>query len=157
MRRLLPSDRDELARRYAELSDAARRARFGAPSSSLSPQLLDHLVDLDFDDRYALAAIALDEPGTPGVGVARYARDPADPDSAEVAVVVLDRYQRRGIGTVLLWDLVDAARAHGIAVLTGSVAWQNADLLDAIRCLGATVVPTEPGIAAVRLALADFR
>jgi GNAT superfamily N-acetyltransferase len=37
-----------------------------------------------------------------GVGIARYIRDAEDPQAAEVAVTVLDHWQRRGLGTELL-------------------------------------------------------
>lgn len=150
VRPLLPSDREQLATRYEQLSPAARRARFGSPPDHLSEAFLDDLLDLDFDDRLALAAFALDEPGEPGVGVARYARRRDDPTEAEAAVVVLDAYQDRGIGTILLWELVDVARAHGITTLRGTVTWENADLLDSLRKRGAVVEPDEPGVASVR-------
>ena len=155
VRPLLPSDREELAVRYTELSPAARRSRFGSAPDQLSPRQLDQLVDLDFDDRFALAAVAVDEDGEPGVGVARYARHNDDPTVAEVAVVVLDEYQHRGIGSILLWDLVAVARSHGITTFTATVMWARKELLDAIRSAGATVEPAEPGIAAVRFELPD--
>lgn len=153
LRRVLPSDRDELAAGYALLEPSSRRSRFGVAPDQLSPSQLDALVDLDFDDRFALAAIALDEPGHPGVGVARYARSHEAATEAEAAVVVLDAYQRRGIGRILLLELVDVARAHGISTLTATVMWDATELLDTLRSLGATLEPDEPGVADVRIDL----
>src|SRR5512143_1587750 len=74
VRPVQPSDRAQLAAGYAELSAAARRARFGSAPTELSDRQIDQLVDLDYDDRLAIGAVAVDEPGEPGVGVARYAR-----------------------------------------------------------------------------------
>ena len=129
----------------------------GAPSGAAPDRLpadwLDRLVDLDDDGRYAVGALAVDEPGQPGLGIARYARRHDDPTVAEAAVVVLDAHQGRGIGSVLLENLVATARAHDIATLTGTVLWENAGLLDAVRSVGAIVTPAEPGVATVVLVL----
>jgi GNAT superfamily N-acetyltransferase len=153
VRPVVPADREQLAQGYAELSPSSRRGRFGAAPDRLSADWLDRLVDLDDDDRCAVAAVAIDEPGRPGLGVARYARRHDDPTIAEAAVVVLDAQQGRGIASVLLEHLVAAARAHGIVMLTGTVLWENTGLLDAVRSVGATVTPAEPGVATVALQL----
>ena len=154
VRPVVPADRAQLAQGYETLSPTSRRARFGAAPDHLSTSRLDHLVDLDYDDRYALAAVAVDEPGEPGFGVARYVRHRDDPTVAETAVVVLDEQQGRGIATILLGHLVDTALEHGIETLTGTVMWNNTRLLDAVRAAGATITPAEPGVATVQLHLA---
>jgi GNAT superfamily N-acetyltransferase len=153
VRSLRPSDRDEIAAGYDQLSPESRRLRFFNAPDHLSERLLDYLLDVDGVDRVALVARAIDEPGTPGVAVARYARDHHDPATAEAAVTVLDDHRNRGIATVLLTSLVDEALANGITTFTASVMWENEVLLDALREYGATVVPDEPGVAAVRVVL----
>jgi GNAT superfamily N-acetyltransferase len=153
VRSLQPTDRDEIAAGYDQLSPESRRLRFFNAPDHLSERLLDYLVDVDGVDRVALVARAIDEPGTPGVAVARYARDHHDPATAEAAVTVLDDHRNRGIATILLTALVDEALANGITTFTASVMWENEMLLDALREYGATVVPDEPGVAAVRVVL----
>ena len=153
IRTLRPSDRDELAERYLELSSQARRLRFFNAHDHLSTRLLDYLVDVDGVDRCALVAFAIDDDGAPGVGIARYSRSREDPNCAEAAVTVLDRYQNRGIATALLLRLADRARQNGIATFTASVMWENRALLDGLRTFGAEVMPSEPGVASVRVAL----
>jgi GNAT superfamily N-acetyltransferase len=153
VRPVVPADRERLVQGYAALSATSRRARFGVAPDHLSASRLDQLVDLDYDDRFALAAVAVDEPGEPGLGVARYLRRHDDPTVAEAAVVVLDEQQGRGIATILLESLAEVARAHGIATLTGTVMWDNTPLLDAARAAGATITPAEPGVATVQLRL----
>ena len=49
-----------------------------------------------------------------GVGVARYVRLDEDPEEAEFAIAIADDWQGRGLGRVLLGELVDAARADGL-------------------------------------------
>ncbi len=153
VRALRPSDRDELAERYLELSPQARRLRFFNAPDHLSTRLLDYLVDVDGVDRCALVAFAIDDEGAPGVGIARYARSREDPSCAEAAVTVLDGYHSRGIATALLLRLADQARRHGISTFTASVMWENRALLDGLRAFGAEVMPSEPGVASVRVAL----
>jgi len=155
VRHILPSDRDELAQRYLELSPEARRLRFFNAPDHLSTRLLDYLMDVDGVDRCALAGFATDEEGSPGVGLARYSRSRDDPECAEAAVTVLDAYQNRGIATVLLLRLAEEARQHGISTFTASVMWENRALLDGLRAFGADVAPSEPGVASVRVALPD--
>jgi GNAT superfamily N-acetyltransferase len=153
VRGLRASDRDELAERYLELSPEARRLRFFNAPDHLSTRLLDYLVDVDGVDRCALVAFAMDDVGTPGVAIARYARSRDDATRAEAAVTVLDAYQRRGIGTALLHRLAEAARRNGISTLTATVMWENRALLDGLRALGADIRPSEPGVASVEIAV----
>lgn len=155
VRPLVPTDRDELAQRYLELSPEARRLRFFNAPNHLSTRLLDYLMDVDGLERCALVAVAIDEDGAPGVGLARYSRSPDERDCAEAAVTVLDAHQNRGIATVLLHRLAVEARQHGISTFTASVMWENRALLDGLRAFGAVVAPNEPGVASVRMALPD--
>jgi GNAT superfamily N-acetyltransferase len=155
VRPLLPSDRDELAERYLELSPEARRLRFFNAPDHLSGRLLDYLMDVDGSDRCAIVAFALDEEGAPGVGLARYVRSRDEPECAEAAVTVIDRHQNRGIATTLLRRLADHARGDGISTFTASVMWENRKLLDGLRAFGAEVTASEPGVASVRIALPD--
>lgn len=154
---LRPDDRVELAERYEQLSPEAQRTRFFVPPAHLSERQLDQLLDVDGTDRCAFVARMTDEPGSPGVGLARYARTPDDPSCAEAAVTVLDSHRHRGIGTALLLALSAEAGAHGIDRLVASVLWQNDELLLALRAWGADVTPAEPGVALVQMDLHRLR
>jgi GNAT superfamily N-acetyltransferase len=153
VRPLVPEDRAELIERYAQLSPASRRLRFVSAPEHLSERLLDHLLDVDQHDRVAIVAAMADEPGAPGVGIARYARLRGDPTTAEAAVTVLDPYQGRGIGTLLLTELVSMALERGVDTFVADVMWDNHELLDGLRGAGAVVTPGEPGSASVRVDL----
>lgn len=153
VRTLVPDDRAELLERYGQLSDASRRLRFVSAPEHLSERLLDHLLDIDHHDRVAIVAALADEPGAPGVGIARFVRRRAEPTTAEAAVTVLDQHQARGIGTLLLTELVATALDLGIDTFVADVMWDNRELLDGLRGVGAEVVPGEPGIAAVHVDL----
>ncbi len=153
IRPLVPEDRAELVARYDDLSSQSRRLRFVSAPAHLSERLLDHLLDVDYVDRHALVATLVDEPGAPSVGIARYLRSSTDPTSADAAVTVVDEVQSRGIGTLLLTSLVEAAMTNGITTFTADVLWENSELLGALRAVGAQVTPGEPGLAKVRVDL----
>jgi GNAT superfamily N-acetyltransferase len=151
VRPLQLSDRHELAIGYEHLSAEARRLRFFTAPSRLSDADLEYLTNLDYHDHFAWAAFAIDERGQPGIGVARYIRDPTQPDHAEVAVTVLDDYQRRGLGTLLLEMLADHARRNGITTFVSHILWDNREILETLAAAGARIEPEEPGVARVAI------
>ena len=68
------------------------------------------------------------------------------PGKADVAVVVADAYQGKGLGTILLGQLAQAAIAEEISVFEALVAMENAPMLRVLRGLGfPTVLKSEPG------------
>ena len=84
-----------LAALYGRLSPDSIRRRFLSPIQRPDQVQVERLLDLDHHDREALGAFA----GGRLVGVARYARG-GEGDLAEVAIVVADAFQHRGIGAV---------------------------------------------------------
>lgn len=113
LRPIRPDDAGRIAALHARLSPETVYRRFFTPLSSLPPRLLERLVNVDYVDRLALVA----ELGDDIVAVARYDRLPSGRqggDDAEVAFVVDDSHQGRGLGTLLLEHLAAAAREAGI-------------------------------------------
>ncbi len=80
---------------------------------------LAYLTDVDHYDRESLVALA----GGEIVGQAMYARQQAG--TAEMAIVVEDRWQLRGIGKLLLSRLAEEAGRRGIEAFTGTVLGEN--------------------------------
>jgi GNAT superfamily N-acetyltransferase len=153
VRPLVAADRAELAAGYRKLSSRSRHTRFFAPPDELDEDDLDYLTLLDYDDHYALAAFALDAPGRPGIGVARYVRERDRPSHAEVAVTVLDGYQRRGLGTLLMRLLASIAVTHGVSTFVYYAQWENEEMIEELRAEGARVSPDEAGVARIELDL----
>jgi len=137
------------------LSTRSRHTRFFSPPVDLSDDDLDYLTNLDYRDHCALAAFVLDEPAQPGVAVARYVRDSDQPANAEVAVTVLDAYQGRGIGTLLMRLIADIAAHNGVRTFVHFVMWDNDAMIDLLRQEGARVEPDEPGVARVEIDLPE--
>lgn len=123
VRQLQPSDGHLLVDAFARLSALSRHRRFLMAKSELRPADLRRLTDLDHFDREAVVAV---EPHSGrAVGVARYARENGDAQSAEVAVTVVDDWQRRGVATVLLRRLIVRARESGIFSFSATVSIEN--------------------------------
>jgi hypothetical protein len=103
IRPVRPADAPPLADGFARLSARSRRLRFPTPKTALSPAELRYFTDVDHHDHEALGA--LNHPGGRGVGIARYVRDADDPQTAEIAVTIIDDRQGRGPGTELMAQL----------------------------------------------------
>ena len=64
-------------------------------------------------------------------------RWPEAPDSAEVAVAVVDDWQGRGLGSALLEELTERAGEEGIERFTATVLAENRQVIELLRGLGA--------------------
>jgi GNAT superfamily N-acetyltransferase len=124
LRFIEPGDKALLAEGLRQLSPRSRRERFLAPKSALSPAELRYLTEVDGHDHVAIVAVLEDDPATLA-GVARYVRDPERPAEADVAFVVADRLQGRGLGHALGVALADVARGYGVRRFTASLLGTN--------------------------------
>jgi RimJ/RimL family protein N-acetyltransferase len=98
IRPMRSDDAPALAAAVEQLSEQSRYRRFHTHMPRLNAQTLTYLTDIDHHDHEALVAVA---PGSGDiVGVARFIRDTATPDTAELAIVVADAWHRRGLGTL---------------------------------------------------------
>jgi RimJ/RimL family protein N-acetyltransferase len=149
IRPVAPDDGDHLREVWAGMSELTRRRRFLAPANEVSDEDLRYLVELDHRRHEAL--LAFDADGR-AVGVARYVRVPRDRTTAEVAVVVVDDWHRRGLGTALLLQLSERARANGIERYSAVVSEDNDVVLGALERAGA-VREGEPEQGEVELLL----
>jgi RimJ/RimL family protein N-acetyltransferase len=155
VRPIRPEDKDRLHAGFHELTPQSRYFRFHAPVEELDDALLRYLTEIDYIDHMAWVAVDLDTPGTPGMGVARYIRLPHEPSVAEVAVTVVDRYQGRGLGTLLLGMLTASALANGITTFRNYVLADNAAMLGLLDQLGAVRQELESGVYRVDLPLPE--
>jgi RimJ/RimL family protein N-acetyltransferase len=156
IRSLRPGDRDRLARGYQQLSATSAHGRFFTPLPELSPRLLDVLTDIDHHDHEALGAehIATGD----GIAVARYVRDPHQPDVAELAVAIVDSWQRHGVGVALLDELADRARNVGIARFRADMLATNSAMVGLLERLGPTHPSRsdDPSVTTTHVDIADL-
>lgn len=127
IRPLEPDDKRLLAEGFELLSERSRYRRFFRPLDRLSERDLAYLTEIDHNDHEALAALDPESGGL--IGVARYVRSD-EPSHAEVSVVVGDPWQRRGVATVLLEQLVERARGAGITHFVALVMDDNVEALE---------------------------
>jgi protein lysine acetyltransferase len=145
IRPLLPTDRGKLADAQPGFSRESHYRRFfSAPP--LTDKVIEYLIDVDYVDHFAWAVLAADEPGEPGVASARYIRERAERDTAEVAFSVIDDYQDRGIGTLLLGALAVAADENGVRRFRARVLTENERMRAVFRRAGARMEFAEPGV-----------
>ena len=123
IRAITAGDSARVAAAFDGFSDRTRYLRFLGPKPRLSAAELRYLTDVDQRRHVALAAV--DPADGAFVGIARYAMTPGDDETADVAVVVADDWQGRGVGTLLMRELVARALANGIPRLTGTTLHEN--------------------------------
>jgi GNAT superfamily N-acetyltransferase len=132
LRPVRADDKRRIAQAFERLSPQTRYRRFFAPMVRLGEQDLRYLTEVDHHDHEAIAAVNPENGMI--VAVARYVRSD-DPTEAEVAVVVGDPWQGRGVATALLQRLVGRAREEGIDHFVALVMSDNAEALELFRHL----------------------
>lgn len=129
-----PADTPHMVEAFARLSPESVRARFLRPMPRLTERDIAHLSAVDQVDHFAW--VAFDGNGE-GVGVARYIRDSTRPNRAEAAVTVVDEYQKRGIGSILVQLLMDTAVGNGIEEFVAYVGNDNTPMTRGLEHAGA--------------------
>ncbi|WP_051130452.1 GNAT family N-acetyltransferase [Arenimonas oryziterrae] len=117
------------------LSPQSCRYRFLGQVRHPSEALITQLTDIDYQHDVAFAAVVKHDSREEFVGVARYNTDPTGM-TCEFAVTVLDDWQHKGLGTVLVRHLIDVARARGIRYLYSVDSAENLAMADLARFLG---------------------
>lgn len=125
LRPIRMSDQEEIQRMLYSLSDESTYRRFLAHKRVHPREEMQELVDTDYDKSMGLVA---ELEGGALVGLARYDVEP-DTDLAEVAFVVCDAWQNKGIGTLLLKRMSEMAKARGLRGLCANVLSSNRPML----------------------------
>ncbi|MEV6298793.1 GNAT family N-acetyltransferase [Actinoplanes sp. NPDC051861] len=125
LRQIRPEDAPAIVEFHSRMSDRTRYLRYFSPYPRIPERDLQRFVNVDHVDREAFVTVTDDKI----TSVGRYERLGPDSPEAEVAFVVEDALQGRGIGSVLLEHLADAAREHGITRFVAEVLPQNSGML----------------------------
>lgn len=154
LRPITSDDKDRLREAFERLGEESRYRRFFSPMPALSPATLRYLTEIDHHDHEAL--VAQDASTGEGLGVARYVRGhDAAPGEAEAAITIVDDWQGRGLGGVLLRALADRARDEGVTAFTALVQADNPRAIRALSALGETQRSWESGHTLLRIALPE--
>ena len=125
IRPILADDKRMLENGLRHLSPSSVQRRFLTPKRSFSRAELRYLTEVDGRDHVALVAEYHGEPVRRLIAVARFVRLHDDPEAAEVAIVVADDWQRRGLGSLLSQQLAARARGRGIRRFTATMSGDN--------------------------------
>ncbi len=124
-----------LKRFFYTLSPESVYNRFLSPIHEITDEQVRPFVEIDYDQRMAIAAVRRTDQEEEILGVARYFRHETG-HGADVAVVVSDAVQNQGLGSLLLNRLIEVARSRGITHFTSTVDPQNMRLLHFAKALG---------------------
>lgn len=154
-RAITPGDKVIIADGFARMSPESRFRRFMGPKDELTQADLAYLTEIDYVDHFAIGALIREDGVRRGIGVARYVRLPDQPATAEAAVAVVDDYQGRGLGTLMLEALVPFALAAKIDTFVGYMLESNRPIIEILRRLGAHLEHDAPGAMRMELSLPE--
>ena len=141
IRPMQPQDRELLVDFYSRVSDQSKYYRFFSPMPELSDRDLDRFTHVDHRDRVALILLVAGQM----IAVGRY--DTIRPGYAEVAFLVEDKHQGRGIGQLLLEHLAQAGRERGVEEFVAEVLPDNQAMIHTFKDAGYQVKSTfEDGV-----------
>jgi RimJ/RimL family protein N-acetyltransferase len=135
LRMIRPEDDHRLVEFSRNLSPQSVYQRFFNALPELTPGMARHLSNLDSTNRLAVIA----EAGPELIGVGRYEAT-SDAEVVELALVILDDWQNRGLGRILLRALFEAGKANGIRHFRADVMAENRRML---RLLATEALITE--------------
>jgi len=124
IRPIRPEDDQVLVESFRHLSPATVYQRFFTNMRELTPAMARYLANAHYVNRMALVA----ESGSDVIGVARYERTD-DPNVVELGLVVADEWQNRGLGRILLREILETAGRNGIHKFRADVLAENRRML----------------------------
>ncbi|MFC0531137.1 bifunctional acetate--CoA ligase family protein/GNAT family N-acetyltransferase [Phytohabitans kaempferiae] len=125
LRQIQPEDAPAIVAMHSRFSERTRYLRYFSPYPRIPERDLRRFVTVDHDAREAFVI----ETGDRILAVGRYERLGPESQDAEVAFVVEDAHQGRGIGSVLLEHLAAAAREAGVRRFVAEVLPENSAML----------------------------
>ena len=133
LRPIVPSDSDRIVAFHGRLSERTRYLRYFGPYPTMPQRDVLNFTTVDHHDRVAFVAVLGDDI----IAVGRYERLPeGDGNSAEVAFVVADSHQGRGLGPILLEHLAGAAAENGVKMFVAEVLAENRNMVTVFREAG---------------------
>jgi len=129
------TDEEPLRDLFYRLSDDSTYRRFMFCKRRHPHQEMQDLVQVDYEQSMALVACDAADERHEIVAMARYDVDPAT-RLADIAFVVRDEWQGRGLGTLLMQRMAAIARSHGLSGFTADVLVTNRPMLSVFQKSG---------------------
>lgn len=125
------TDTEALVDFYARVSPTSKYLRYFAPHPEFTDTELRRLTGSDYDAEVSLVV----ESGERILALGTYSTTRV-PGEAEMAFLVQDEHHGRGIGTILLEHLAQAARERGITKFVAEIMPENGDMISTLRAAG---------------------
>ena len=133
IRAVRPDDKERIVTAFTALDPRSIYLRFFSHKKELSDEELRRVTEGDRTKQVALVATVASGNREIIVGMGNYVRSGA---AADVAFVVEEDFQGRGIATRLLQQLADTARANGVSQFEADVLAENTPMLNVLRNSG---------------------
>jgi acyl-CoA hydrolase/RimJ/RimL family protein N-acetyltransferase len=152
LRPIRPTDEPKLVGLFYSMSEDALYKRFMRVVKRVAHEERQYFLDVDYVDNMAIVLETSDPRYEPEiVGIAQYFRDP-DTDFADVGFIVKDTWQGKGLGRILVEEMIRLARVNGIKGLTADVLANNQAMLHLFEQTGLDVrTDTESGVVLVEI------
>ncbi|WP_439032745.1 bifunctional acetate--CoA ligase family protein/GNAT family N-acetyltransferase [Gordonia terrae] len=134
LRPIVPDDADRIVAFHSTLSERTRYMRYFGPTPTLPPREVARMTTVDHQQRVAIVAVLGGE--IIAVGIYEGLGFDGKPESAEVAFVVADEHQGRGLGPILLEHLAGAAAENGFTRFEAEVLSENPNMVAVFRDAG---------------------
>ena len=134
LRPIVPDDAERIVTFHSGLSERTRYMRYFGPTPTLPPREVARMTTVDYQQRVALVAVLGGE--IIAIGLYEGLGFDGKPESAEVAFVVADEHQGRGLGPILLEHLAGAAAENGFTRFEAEVLSENPNMVAVFRDAG---------------------
>ncbi len=152
LRPIRPTDEPKLVGLFYSMSEDDLYKRFMRVVKRVAHEERQYFLDVDYVDNMAIVLETSDPRYEPEiVGIAQYFRDP-ETDFADVGFIVKDTWQGKGLGSILVEEMIRLARQNGIKGLTADVFAGNQSMLHLFQKTGLDVrTDTESGVVLVEI------
>lgn len=151
VRLLRKTDKEALQEGFSKLSNTTKRFRFLSTPQKLSNQELQYLTNIDNKNHLAVCAYIKQNDKEIGVGVARYIRLLKNSNKAEIAITIVDEYQKIGIGKILIEEIIKHAKENKISTFEANAFYFNNTILGIINNYNYKITSTEEGVLKIEI------
>jgi acetyltransferase len=123
-----------LSELFSKLSQASIILRFLSPLHNLPEKLVYQFSHVDYKKDFGLVALTDVGNSSPIIGVGRYAYD-SESERPELAVVVMDDWQGKGLGSILLSRVIDIGRENGFSRFGALINAENQTMMNIFKRL----------------------
>lgn len=153
LRPVLPGDSARTVNGPVEFSGETLFRRF-MTARDPTQELMDYLFEVDYIDHFVWVILDGEEGNL--VADARFVRDERDRGVAEIAFIVGDDYQGRGVGSFLMKALAVAARVGGVETFTARVLSDNVAMRSILDRFGASWEREDIGVVTTAIDVPDL-